>query len=144
MNGHGEKLSRNQEKAIAALLSHATIPEASRATGVSESTLRRWLKEPGFLAEYRTARRQVLQHATATLQRATPAAVATLLACLKADSESVRLRAAVAILEHAHKGIEVEDLEVRLVALAEEVEKLKEISAENQRDGRQPGVRHGR
>jgi hypothetical protein len=69
--------------------------------------------------------------------------VATLLACLKADSENVRLRAAVAILEHAHKGIELEDLEVRLVALAEEVEKLKEISTVGQRNRRQPGVRHG-
>ncbi|HZA23517.1 MAG TPA: hypothetical protein VFA32_13115 [Dehalococcoidia bacterium] len=85
----------------------------------------------------------MFQHAIATLQRATPAAVATLLACLKADSENVRLRAAVAILEHAHKGIELEDLEVRLVALAEEVEKLKEISTVGQRNRRQPGVRHG-
>jgi hypothetical protein len=144
MNGHGEKLSRNKEKAISALLSYATIQEAALATGVGESTLRRWLKEPGFLAEYRVARRQVFQHAIATLQRATPAAVATLLACLKADSESVRLRAAVAILEHAHKGIELEDLEVRLVALAEEVEKLKEISTAGQGNGPQPGVRYGR
>jgi hypothetical protein len=144
MNGHGEKLSRNKEKAISALLSHATIQEAARATGVGESTLRRWLKEPDFLAEYRAARRQVYQHATATLQRATPAAVATLLACLKADSESVRLRAAVTILEHAHKGIEVEDLGMRVVALAEEVEKLKEISAAGQGSGRRQGGRHGR
>jgi hypothetical protein len=84
----------------------------------------------------------VYQHATATLQRATPAAVATLLGCLKADSESVRLRAAAAILEHAHKDIEVEDLEARLVALAAEVEKLKEISPAGQRNGHQPGVRY--
>jgi hypothetical protein len=65
------------------------------------------------------------------------------LACLNADSENVRLRAAVAILEHVYKGIELEDLEVRLVALAEEVEKLKEISTVGQRNRRRPGVRHG-
>jgi transposase-like protein len=144
MHGHGEKLSRNKEKAIAALLSHATIQEAATAVGVNESTLRRWLKEPDFLAEYREARRQVYQHATATLQRATPEAVATLLACLKADSENVRLRAAALILEHAHKGIELEDLEVRLTALAEEIENLKELSSAGQRNGHQPGVRYGR
>jgi hypothetical protein len=63
MNGHGEKLSRNKEKAISALLNHATIQEAALATEVGESTLRRWLKEPDFLAEYRAARRQVFQHA---------------------------------------------------------------------------------
>jgi hypothetical protein len=41
MNGHGEKLSRNKEKAISALLNHATIQEAALATEVGESTLRR-------------------------------------------------------------------------------------------------------
>lgn len=36
MKGHGEKLSRNQEKAIAALISHISIPAEAGSIGVGE------------------------------------------------------------------------------------------------------------
>jgi len=39
--GHGEKLSRKAEQAIAALLEHATIKAAAKACHVAERTLRR-------------------------------------------------------------------------------------------------------
>ena len=42
MKGHGEKLSRNQERAIATLLIHPTMLAAAAAAGVSlENLLRR-------------------------------------------------------------------------------------------------------
>ena len=40
MHGHGEKLTRLQEKAIAALLTADTMPDAAQQAGVNEATLR--------------------------------------------------------------------------------------------------------
>ena len=55
MSGHGEKLTRKQDAAIGALLSQPTISAAAQSVGLGEATLRRWLKDPGFLAAYRSA-----------------------------------------------------------------------------------------
>ena len=114
MKGHGEKLSRKQEEAIAALLTEATVTAAAERVGVAEVTLWRWLKRDDFLAAYRTARREVVEKATAQLQQGSWAAATTLLKLLAASSESVRLRAATAILDQANKGLDVLDFEERL------------------------------
>jgi len=45
LKGHGEKLSRKQEQAIAALLTCPTIEQAAKAAGVGETTLWRWLQD---------------------------------------------------------------------------------------------------
>jgi hypothetical protein len=39
MAGHGEKLSRKREQAIAALLSASTLVEAAKAAGIGDRTL---------------------------------------------------------------------------------------------------------
>ena len=117
MKGHGEKITRKQEQAIAALLSSPTIREAAQAADVAEVTLWRWLKVRSFTAQYRAARRQVVEQAVARLQQASKLAVDTLMKCLQAKSESVRLRAAVAILEQSAKAIELLDIEERVASL---------------------------
>ena len=73
MKGHGEKLSRKQEQAIANLLVAPTIATAAQQTGIGEPTLYRWLKDENFQTAYRTARRQVVQHAIVQVQGAVPA-----------------------------------------------------------------------
>ena len=111
--------SRKHESAIAALLAHPTIAGAATAAGVSEATLLRWLKEPDFAAEYRAARRQAVEVAIALLQKASGAAVATLVSVMQ-DAEkpgSVRVSAARSVLDMAFKGMEMQDMEVRLTAL---------------------------
>jgi hypothetical protein len=110
-------LSKKQEKGIGALLSQPTLVAAAQNIGVNEVTLRRWLKSPDFLAEYRKARRESVEQSVAVLQKASINAVATLVASLKANSEGVRLRAATAILEHAIKAVELMDLEERIATL---------------------------
>jgi hypothetical protein len=55
MKGHGEKLSRKQDLAIAGLLTEPTIGEAAQKAGVSEVTLWRWLKQADFTSAYRLA-----------------------------------------------------------------------------------------
>ena len=78
MIGHGEKLSRKQDQAITALVTCASITEAAAHCELAEVTLRRWLKQDGFQAAYREARRAVVQHAIVQVQQATGDAVETL------------------------------------------------------------------
>jgi len=95
MTGHGAKFGRKQEEAIAALLTHRSIEDAATAVGVAAKTLLRWLKDPGFRAEYLRARREVVSQATARLQQSTNAA-ATIFLKLMLDPNvpaAVRLRA---------------------------------------------------
>ena len=48
-------LSLDQQKAIIALLREPTVAKAAEAVGIDESTLYRWMKEPGFGKEFRDA-----------------------------------------------------------------------------------------
>jgi hypothetical protein len=108
MSGHGEKMTRKQEQAIAALLSEATVTQAAIKAGVSHATLRRWLKESGFVSAYRQARREVVESAIGRIQAATGTAVDTLLTVAKSGAkDGDRVRAAVALLEHAVKGFDL-------------------------------------
>jgi len=120
--GFGDKLTRKQEEAIAALLSEATMAAAAEKVRVNEVTLWRWLKLPDFKAAFRAARREVVEKSTAQLQQASWAASTTLLKLLASPSDSVRLRAATAILDYANKGIELIDFEERLTRLEQAAE----------------------
>lgn len=117
--GHGEKLTRKAEQAVAALLQFPTIPEAAKATGVSERTLYGWLQEETFREQYRSARAEVVRHAVTTVQKASGEAVEVLRTVMNTpeSSPSSRVSAARTILELALKAVELEDLESRLVAL---------------------------
>src|SRR6516162_878786 len=119
MIGHGEKLSRKQDQVITALVTCPSITAAAQQCDVAEGTLRRWLKQDGFQAAYRNARRALVQHAIACVQRATGEAVETLRTVMQDPeaSASARVSAAKVILETALKGIEIDDLEVRIATL---------------------------
>jgi DNA-binding transcriptional MerR regulator len=122
MIGHGEKLSRKQDQALTALVTCPSITEAAAQCELAEVTLRRWLKQDGFQAAYREARRAVVQHAIVQVQQATGEAVETLRSVMQ-DNESpasARVSAAKTILETAVKAIELEDLEQRIMALETE------------------------
>ena len=117
MKAAGAKLERKQEQAIVALLEQPTVEDAARVAGVSPVTLWRWMRQPDFRERYRAARRDVLEHAVARLQRATGDAVETLTRNLSCGVASVEVRAAQVILDQAVKGAEVLDLEARIADL---------------------------
>ena len=119
MTGHGAKLGRKWEEAIAALLNHRNIEEAARAIGVAPKTLLRWLQIREFQAAYRRARREAVQQAVARLQQSTGAAAVTVLRLMTDPNvpAAVKLRAAECVFAHAIKGIELEDIEARLAEL---------------------------
>ena len=119
MAGHGAKLGRKQEEAIAALLVHRSIEDAARACGLGARTLLRWLKLPEFAKAYREARREAYRQSIARLQQASSAAAATFLK-LMVDPNApavVRLRAADLVFTHGAKAIEIEDIDARVAEL---------------------------
>jgi len=124
MSGHGAKRPRQEEATLTALLSCPTIEAAAAQAGISTATLRRWLAEDDFQRRYRAARRQVVEHAVASLQRATGEAVEALVAIAGniAAPSAARVSAAKTILDFAVKGVE-------LVDLAERVEQLEQAAA---------------
>lgn len=108
--GHGEKATRKTDLLIAALLTESSQEAAAVKAGVSERTVRAWLRRPGFRSRYRAARREAVEFAVGRLQRAAAEAVDTLTANLKAKRASDRNRAAALVLEHANRGVELADV----------------------------------
>src|SRR5271157_3207150 len=53
----GTRFARNQEDAIAALPANSNVEEDTRAAGIGNRTLIRWLRDPEFQAAYRQVRR---------------------------------------------------------------------------------------
>jgi hypothetical protein len=127
---HKGKFRRKKDEAIIALLSQRTIEDAARACNTPARTLYNWLKEPEFEAAYRAARRQAYGQSISRLQQGSTAAATTLLKVMVdvATPPSTRVRAAEAVLSHAAKAIEIEDLDVRLREL--------EAAAEANKGGR--------
>jgi hypothetical protein len=117
-----DSLTPKQYKVIVALLSEDTLEEAAETGGVSPATLRRWLKQPAFQAEYRAERRRFMERAVGALQAACTAAVEALVRNLNCGVASVEVRAASAILDRALKGVELYDIIERIEALEEVME----------------------
>jgi hypothetical protein len=115
--GHGEKLTRKAEQAIAALLEHPTMACAAKACGVSERSLWRWLQRDDFQKRYREAQRAVVDSAITRLQAATVRAVETLERNLNCGNFFAENAAAQAILTHSFKAIELHELQSRIERL---------------------------
>ena len=126
--GHGEKITRKAEQVIAALLQYPTIPEAAKATGVSERTIYTWLRDDDFRDQYRLAKAEIVYQALGNLQKITGEAVEVLRDIMNDGSarSSSRISAAKTILETALKVLELEDLETRIEALEAELERKKD------------------
>ena len=69
MSGSRKKLSANQERALASLLIYPTILSAARNCGLHESTLRRYLKDPVFVARYEEERAGLLDETISAIQK---------------------------------------------------------------------------
>lgn len=125
MAGHGEKLSRNQERAIAALLSNSSIPAAAQAINVGERTLWRWIQVEPFKTAYLDARREVVRQAIALVQVGMSEAVQALRDILtNVDAPaSARVSAAKAMIDTGLKAVEIEDLEHRVSMLETQITK---------------------
>jgi sirohydrochlorin ferrochelatase len=82
-------------------LSASSLDEVVRACGVQESTLRRWMAQPSFVAPYYAAESEQLRDSLHRLRASTGDAVEVLRKALRAGAAAVRIRAAAAILRAA-------------------------------------------
>jgi hypothetical protein len=108
----GMKLHRKQEALIAALLTEPTHSAAATKAGIGEATLHRWLKDADFQTAYRKARRELVRAAVERLQGGVGEAVDALRTIAKDGAkEGDRVRAAVALLDHAFRGLDFTDVD---------------------------------
>ncbi len=112
---------KNHERALAALLSSDTQTEAAEKAGISDRTLRGYLADPAFNAEYQRRKRQLVSDATRQLQASYASAIRALRDIVEdtTSTEAARISAARALLEYGTKFTETNDLLTRL----EDVEK---------------------
>ena len=120
--GHGEKITRKQETAIAALLTCDTVTEAARDCGVSEATLYRWLNEAEFADRYAGARQAILWSAICDVQAAAREAVETMRRLMRCGTPAVELRAATSVLDTALRTLTVQELEDRVAHLEDRLQ----------------------
>jgi hypothetical protein len=125
-----DNLTRKQEALIVALLTKPTHEEAAAEAGVSTATLRRWLLTPAFQDAFRRARRAVVEGAIGRLQHAAGKAVETLVRNLNCGSPAAEIRAALGILEHSVKAVELLDLLERV----EQIERFMKEHSDNEVD----------
>lgn len=121
------KLTPRQQRVLSALLMTPTIAAAAVESGIGETTIHRFMKDPVFQTAYREVRRRAVEQAVGSLQQTAGKAVAVL-AMLMADDatpRAVRVSAASKVLDLAIQGTHVQDLAERVEALEQCVSQAK-------------------
>ena len=105
-------IKRNMEKAMAALLSSDTQIDAASKCGITDRTLRSYLADPDFNAEYQRRKRQLVSDATRQIQASYQSAVRALRGIVESDISSAgeKISAARALLEFGLKFTEINDM----------------------------------
>ena len=119
-----EKLTRNQAKAIKALLEYPTIEKAAAAIGVNPRTIGRWLDDRSFRAELARAEGDALDKTTRRLLFLGDHAVNALASVLQEPTQrgaTNKRLAAQTILTQLLKLREMRNVEERLSALELEI-----------------------
>jgi len=113
-----DTLTPKQKAAVVALLSEKTVAQAAAKAGCSERTVLRWLKQPAFAQAVEQARQAVVQDGLNRLRTALGLAVSRLTdLMMNGGTEAIALRAALGLLDHGVKSIELCDVVTRLTAL---------------------------
>lgn len=111
-------------RALAALMTHPNVRSAAEACGVGERTLHRWLRDPEFAAQLAQVESELVDAAARRLLALTDDAIRSLAQLLVgSEDDSVRLRAAVAVLDQTARWREATAIERRLSILEKELER---------------------
>lgn len=127
MNTKNDQLTARQEKALTALLENPSVASAAKVSGLSVSTIFRYLQNEKFSATYRQRRRELFGQTTAALTKVSSAAVVALYEIIADKTLPVtgRVSAARAILQYAQSGLESESTAFDAAILAAELEREK-------------------
>lgn len=117
-------MTPKRQKALLALLTTPTREQAAAAAGITSKTLRGYLADPEFQAEYKKAFAALVEDATRQAQQAIAPALSTLREIVEDTGENAqaRISAARSVLEYSIKLTETTDILSRL----NELEKLAE------------------
>jgi hypothetical protein len=132
-NGKGPHQTR-KDRAILALLQHATVEKAAAAVNLHQSTLYRWMKKRDFRNKLSEARNAAFSQGIASLQQASHLAASRLvsLATCKDTPATVAVAACNSILNHGARSFQWDLFEARLSKLEELAEKRsKDRDAQN-------------
>lgn len=115
-------MTPKKQKALLALLANPTKEKAASAAGITSKTLRAYLADPEFQAEYKKAFAGLVEDATRQAQQAIAPALSTLREVVEDSGEGTQFRisAARSILEYSLKLTEQNDI----------ITKLQELEAE--------------
>ena len=110
---------KDKEKIITALLTSDTQSEASAKAGITDRTLRSYLANPAFNAEYQRRKQKVLADASRQIQSCLKTAITALkqIVTSKTSSDGAKISASRALLEYGLRFTEITDIMVRLEAL---------------------------
>ena len=112
-------MTPNKERALQALLTCPTKKAAAEQAGISARTLRDYLADPEFQAEYRKAFQSLVTEATRQAQQALSPALSALKSIVEDEEEnsSSRIAAARALLEYGLRLTEFNDILQELEAV---------------------------
>lgn len=115
-------MTPKKQKALLALLTQPTKEKAA-AAGITSKTLRGYLAEPDFQAEYKKAFSGLVEDATRQAQQAIAPALSTLREIVEDGTENAqaRISAARSLLEYALRLTESADILTRLDDLESKV-----------------------
>ena len=116
-----------REKALAALLSTDTQTDAAALCGLTTRTLRLYLADPSFNAEYQRRKRELVTDATKQLQTSFSAAINALRGIVESDlsQDGAKISAARALLEYGARFTEMNDIMIQLEELSEAAKKYE-------------------
>lgn len=116
------KTTQRKEKALQALLVSRTKAEAARVAGVSESTLREYMKDPEFIEKYRQACGDMLKDAAQQARQGISPALETLREIAETPGNpQARIMAARSTLEYSLRLTERVDILERVEALEKSI-----------------------
>ena len=114
-------MTTSKEKALAALLTSTTRKEAAEKAGISYRTIRTYLQDAEFAAEYQQRKGEIVDDAARRLTNAMQKAIGVLEDAT--DGKKVKdaaLKASKLVLEYSARFITISDIMARLDAMEEQ------------------------
>ena len=114
-----------QNNFLQALLTEPTTEKAAKKARISKTTAYNYLKSSDFKARLLSEKRELMAQVTNQLQQQALEAVKVLSDIMTNEEapEYARITAAKSVLDNAYKGLDLEDIQVRLSKIEEAMDK---------------------
>ena len=114
-------MTTSKEKALAALLTSTTRKEAAEKAGISYRTIRTYLQDAEFAAEYQQRKGEIVDDAARRLTNAMQKAIGVLENATDGKrTTAAALKASKLVLEYSARFITISDIMARLDAMEEQ------------------------